>query len=392
MILELIQQFNAYFKHHTVPHVYFSPGSLNLMGEHTDYNKGHVLPVATTLGTYAIVHEREDKKVRLYLQDTDQYKEYTLDALHYHPNDGALNYAKGILYVLQKAGHLIDHGFDVLFLSHTPHQTGLSTSASIEMVTAVFVNELFGLTLSQLDLVKVCKKVENNYIGINSGVMDAYTIGFGKAGHALFLNCRHLDAEYIPLPVKDHALLLMHTDNDHRKMEVTYNRRRNECELALRDLQPRLQINHLCDLTMETFANAKHLIESTTLKKRVKHVVSENERTKQAAAFLRTGDLKALGTLFNASHFSLQNDFGIMEVELASLVRALQGQTGVLGAKMTGCCFGGCVIALVERDYVRQVQNQVRHLHKLATNHHVFFDEIILTDGAHQVTEGTSHY
>lgn len=331
---------------------YFAPGRINLIGEHTDYNGGNVFPAAITLGTYGVAAKRKDDKVRLYSENFPEKGiiEFSLNDLSYDKSHDWANYPKGVLRYLQEAGHTIDTGFEVVFYGNIPNGAGLSSSASIELLTGVILEDLFDLTLERLDLVKTGKKVENEFIGVNSGIMDQFAIGMGQKDHALLLDTNTLKYEVIPAAFGEYVVAIMNTNKRRELADSKYNERRSECEEALARLQTTLTIQALGELDEATFYENTKTIKDDILIKRAKHAVTENQRTLKAKAALEAGDLTTFGLLLNASHESLKEDYEVTGVELDTLVAAAQKHPSVLGARMTGAGFGGCAIALVKAD------------------------------------------
>ncbi|MBP1044753.1 galactokinase [Enterococcus sp. BWM-S5] len=331
---------------------YFAPGRINLIGEHTDYNGGHVFPAAITIGTYGIAEKRTDKKVRLYSENFSELGiiEFSLDDLSYQKEHDWTNYPKGMIRYLIEQGFSIDQGMNILFYGTIPNGAGLSSSASIELLTGVIVNDLFDLNADMLDLVKTGKRVENEFIGVNSGIMDQFAIGMGKKDQAILLDTNTLSYDLVPAVFGEYVVAIMNTNKRRELADSKYNERRAECEEALKRLQAQLKIDALGELDEQTFEDNTQLIDDETLIKRARHAVTENQRTLKAKKALQNGDLTAFGKLLNASHRSLQLDYEVTGVELDTLVEAAQKQPGVLGARMTGAGFGGCAIALVKED------------------------------------------
>ncbi|EOT42466.1 galactokinase [Enterococcus columbae] len=329
---------------------YFAPGRINLIGEHTDYNGGHVFPASITIGTYGLARKREDKKVCLYSENFPNKGVITFDVdqLVYKKEDDWANYPKGVIKFIQETGNVVDTGFEIAFNGNIPNGAGLSSSASIELLTGVIVRDLFNLDLTMLDLVKIGKKVENEFIGVNSGIMDQFAIGMGKKDHALLLDTNTLEYEVIPAAFGEYVVAIMNTNKRRELADSKYNERRAECEEALRRLQTKLAIQSLGDLDEATFEANKALIGDETLIKRAKHAVTENQRTLKAKKALQSGNLKEFGLLLNGSHASLKDDYEVTGIELDTLVAAAQAHPSVLGARMTGAGFGGCAIALVK--------------------------------------------
>lgn len=333
---------------------FFSPGRINLIGEHTDYNGGHVFPCAITYGTYGIAGKREDRLVRMYSINFEDKGiiEFDLDHLDYLAEHNWANYPKGMIRFIQEAGWKLTTGLDVLIYGNIPNGAGLSSSASLEMLTGVIVNELFAFNIERLDLVKLGKKVENEFIGVNSGIMDQFAVGLGKADCGILLDCNTLKYEYAPLQLTGYKIIIMNTNKRRELSDSKYNERRSECEEALVRLQHGKDIHSLGELTEADFKSLKGLIDDDVLTKRAKHAVYENQRTLKALKALKNGDLKEFGLLMNASHVSLREDYEVTGVELDTLVEAAWKQEGTVGARMTGAGFGGCAIAIVKEEAV----------------------------------------
>lgn len=351
--IELNQQFTDIF-FTEADATFFSPGRINLIGEHTDYNGGHVFPAAITLGTYGAARKRDDRKIRLYSANFEDLGiiEIDLDNLTFDKADNWTNYAKGVLKFLQKAGHVIDSGFEAYIFGNIPNGSGLSSSASLELLIGIMAEELFGLKLDRLDLVKIGKQTENEFIGVNSGIMDQFAIGMGADNRAIYLDTNTLDYELVPLDLGDHVIVIMNTNKRRELADSKYNERRAECERAVEELNAVLDIKTLGELTSTEFDQYAYLIKDANRIKRARHAVSENERTLRALEALQAGKLEEFGRLVNASHVSLEHDYEVTGLELDTLAHTAWEQEGVLGARMTGAGFGGCGIAIVKKDKV----------------------------------------
>ncbi|GGE25504.1 galactokinase [Streptococcus himalayensis] len=333
---------------------FFSPGRINLIGEHTDYNGGHVFPAAISLGTYGAAKKRTDQLLRFYSANFADKGiiEVELEHLVFDKEDHWANYPKGVLHFLKEAGHIIDQGMDVYVYGNLPNGSGLSSSASLELLIGVMAEHLFGLEVERLDLVKIGKLTENQFIGVNSGIMDQFAIGMGADERAIYLDTNTLAYELVPLDLKDKVIVIMNTNKRRELADSKYNERRAECEEAVVELRAALDIQTLGELDAQTFDEYSYLIKDDNRLKRARHAVLENQRTLQAQQALQAGDLERFGRLMNASHVSLEYDYEVTGLELDTLVHAAWAQKGVLGARMTGAGFGGCAIALVERACV----------------------------------------
>lgn len=340
---------------------YFSPGRINLIGEHTDYNGGYVFPASITYGTYGVARRREDDRVLVYSTNFEKLGviEFTVKELNYDKNDNWANYVKGVLLTLKEAGHKIDSGFELLVEGTIPNGAGLSSSASLELLVGVVLEDLFKLDVTRLELVKMGKTVENEFIGVNSGIMDQFAIGFGQEEKAILLDTNTLEYEMVPVVLNDYAIVIMNTNKRRELADSKYNERRAECEEALACLQTKLEIKALGELSKAEFDANQNLIGDEILIKRAKHAVYENERTKKAKEALIANDLEEFGKLLNASHASLRDDYEVTGLELDTLVAAAQKKEGVLGARMTGAGFGGCAIALVKESEIHAFKNKV---------------------------------
>lgn len=341
--------------------LFFSPGRINLIGEHTDYNGGHVFPAAITLGTYGAAKKRSDRTLRFYSANFEEAGiiEVSLDHLTFDKADSWTNYAKGVLKFLQEAGHRIDSGMDVFIYGNIPNGSGLSSSASLELLIGIIAEELFDLEVTRLDLVKIGKQTENDFIGVNSGIMDQFAIGMGADNKAIYLDTNTLDYDLVPLDLGDNVIVIMNTNKRRELADSKYNERRSECETALSELQTKLAIKTLGDFDLETFDEYSYLIKEENRIKRARHAVSENQRTLEARKALEAGNLERFGRLMNASHVSLEHDYEVTGLELDTLVHTAWQQEGVLGARMTGAGFGGCGIAIVKKDKVEDFKTAV---------------------------------
>lgn len=333
---------------------FFAPGRINLIGEHTDYNGGHVFPCAITYGTYAVAKKRDDNVVRLYSVNfpNKEVIEFDLTQLDYDKQHNWANYPKGMIRYIKEAGFDIPTGFECVIEGNIPNGAGLSSSASIELLTGVMLDGLFKLGIPRLDMIKLGKRVENEFIGVNSGIMDQFAIGMGKKDAGILLDCQTLNFQYAPIKLEGYKILIMNTNKRRELADSKYNERRGECEQALAQLQQRLPIEALGQLTEAEFDENQTLIPNETVRKRAKHAVYENVRTLKALEELKAGNLEAFGQLMNQSHISLRDDYEVTGIELDSLVEAAWKQPGVIGARMTGAGFGGCAIAIVENEQV----------------------------------------
>ena len=364
-VSELTTQFQALFSR-SDGQAFFAPGRINLIGEHTDYNGGHVFPCAITQGTYAIAAKRDDRLIRCYSLNFEEAGiiDCHLDQLHYEQADSWANFVKGVVHFLKAAGHSIEVGFDLLVYGNIPNGAGLSSSASLELLVGIVCEALYDLSLERLDLIKIGKLTENQFIGVNSGIMDQFAIGMGAQDMALYLDTNTLEYELVPAAFGDYVILIMNTNKRRELADSKYNERRSQCEEALRRLQQTLEVPSLGALTEAEFEAARYLIGDDVLERRAKHAVYENQRTTKAKRALTDGDLVEFGQLLNQSHISLRDDYEVTGRELDTLVEAAWAQPGVLGARMTGAGMGGCAIALVAKDQLDTVKSAIAdHYH-----------------------------
>jgi galactokinase len=366
---------------------FFAPGRINLIGEHTDYNGGHVFPCAITYGTYAVVRKREDQLVRLYSENFPNKGiiEFQLNELDYDKDHDWANYPKGMIRYIIEAGYQIPNGFECVIKGNIPNGAGLSSSASIELLTGVLLDGLFQLGIPRLDLIKIGKRVENEFIGVNSGIMDQFAIGMGKEKAGILLDCQTLKYVYAPIQLDHHKIIIMNTNKRRELADSKYNERRSECEEALRQLQQKLSIEALGQLSEQEFEDNKHLITNEVVRKRARHAVYENRRTIKALKELKAGNLVAFGQLMNQSHLSLRDDYEVTGIELDSLVVAAWQQPGVLGARMTGAGFGGCAIAIVANEEVENFIASVGAAYREKIGYEAEFYVANIGDGAKEI-------
>jgi galactokinase len=369
---------------------FFAPGRINLIGEHTDYNGGHVFPCAITYGTYAVAKKRDDNLVRLYSVNFPDKEiiEFDLTQLEYDKQHHWANYPKGMIRYIKEAGCDIPQGFECVIEGNIPNGAGLSSSASIELLTGVLLDGLFGLEIPRLDMIKLGKRVENEFIGVNSGIMDQFAIGMGKKDAGILLDCQTLNFQYAPIKLEGHKILIMNTNKRRELADSKYNERRGECEQALSQLQEKLPIQALGQLTEAEFDENQTLITNESVRKRAKHAVYENVRTLKALEELKAGNLEAFGQLMNQSHISLRDDYEVTGVELDSLVEAAWNQPGVIGARMTGAGFGGCAIAIVENEQVESFIANVGAAYQDKIGYPADFYVASIGDGAKEIQMG----
>ncbi len=341
--------FNKQFGPNPSIRTFFSPGRVNLIGEHTDYNGGYVFPTALSIGNYGAIAVRNDRLIRFYSENFPQNGVITLslDDLTYQHAHGWANYAKGVILALKDKGHAIETGFDVVVFGDLPNSSGLSSSASIELLIAVMMNEVFKLKINRTDLAVLCKNVENQYIGVNCGIMDQFVIANGVKNQALLLDCQTLNYTLVPLELGDYQIVICNSKVKRGLVDSKYNERRKECDASLAIFKEHVKVDSLCALSQAQFDQYSQYLPNDVLYRRSKHAVTENLRALKAAKFLRNGNLVAFGEAMNASHESLKNDYEVSCVELDTLVE-LARKNGAIGARMTGAGFGGCTVNLVK--------------------------------------------
>lgn len=359
----LRSKFNEVFQKEKL--YFFAPGRVNLIGEHTDYNGGHVFPCALSFGTHCVFCKRDDDKIRLHSLNLPEKGviEADLNHIEYKKEQDWANYPLGMIKTLQNHGYKLDHGFELLFWGDIPNGAGLSSSASIELATAVAMNKAFNLHIPQVELVKMAQEDENKFVGMNCGIMDQFASGMGKEDHAILLDCNTLDYEYVPLNLRGVSIVIINSNKKHALVTSEYNTRRKECEHALKELQRKLPVKSLGELSIEQFEQNKHLITIEVERRRAKHAVYENQRTLQAAAALKKGDLATFGKLMNESHVSLRDDYETSAPELDIIAETAWSVPGVLGARITGGGFGGCAVALVKDEAVKPLMDAINRIY-----------------------------
>jgi galactokinase len=366
---------------------FFSPGRVNLIGEHTDYNGGNVFPCALSFGTYGVISLRYDKIVRMYSSNFEDLGviEFNLDDIKYEKSHDWVNYPKGVIDVMKKHGYDINKGFDVAIYGNIPNGAGLSSSASLELLMAVMMDKLFGLNIDRVDLVKFSQEAENKFVGVNCGIMDQFAIGMGKENNAILLDCNTLKYNYCPVELKNEILVIANTNKRRGLADSKYNERRSECEKALEELKTKLSINSLGELSIEEFENNKDLIDSEIRIKRAKHAVYENQRTLMAKEALEKNDLITFGKLMNESHISLRDDYEVTGIELDTLVELAWNHEATIGARMTGAGFGGCTVALINKDSVEDFIEKVGQGYKEKIGYEASFYIANIGDGTREI-------
>lgn len=367
--------------------VYFSPGRVNLIGEHTDYNGGNVFPCALNFGTYAVARKRNDSKLRFYSQNFQYLGIIEVDSnnLKYEKEHDWANYPKGVIWAFENNGMKIDSGFDILFYGNIPNGAGLSSSASIELAMGVVLKDLYNFDINMVDIVKCSKEAENQFIGVNCGIMDQFAIGMGKKDCAIFLDTNTLKYQYANIELNGASIVIANTNKRRGLADSKYNERRTECETALKALQTELDINSLCEINEEEFQKNKHLIKDKVCERRAKHAIYENQRTLKAVKALENKDIELFGKLMNASHISLRDDYEVTGIELDTLVEIAWKRPGVIGSRMTGAGFGGCTVSIVKDEYVDEFIKNVGEEYKNKIGYEAVFYVAQIGNGARKI-------
>lgn len=385
---QLVKKFQELFGEGGDIRFYFSPGRVNLIGEHTDYNGGHVFPCALTIGTYGVARKREDRKIRLYSENFSKMGviETSLDDLVYQDSAGWTNYPKGIVWTFEEKGYPVEKGFDMLMYGNIPNGSGLSSSASVELLMGIILKDLFGYEdLTMINLALIGQYGENNFNGMNCGIMDQFAIAMGKKDHAIFLDTQNLQYEYAPIRMDGYKIVIAASNKKRRLTDSKYNERRAECEEALKDIQSVRKIQALGELTEEEFEQVKDAVKDPVCRKRAKHAVYENQRTIQAVKALKNNDLETFGKLMNESHVSLRDDYEVTGKELDTLVEAAWKQDGVIGSRMTGAGFGGCTVSIVKEEAVDAFIKNVGEIYEKEIGYGADFYVVEIGDGTRRI-------
>ena len=368
---------------------YFAPGRVNLIGEHTDYNGGHVFPCALTIGTYGLARKREDNKLRFYSMNFSKLGviESSLEDLVPSEKAGWTNYPKGVMWAFEKRGYKLTSGMDFMIYGNIPNGSGLSSSASLEVLTGTMLKDLFGIEeLTMQDLALIGQYSENNFNGMNCGIMDQFASAMGKKDCAIFLDTNTLHYEYAPVKLPDAKIVITNSKVKHSLVSSAYNDRRNESETALKDLQKVIDVKTLGDLTEEQFEAHKDAIQDPVCRKRAKHAVYENQRTIKAVQALKDNKVEEFGKLMNASHVSLRDDYEVSCEEIDILVDLAWKIPGVIGSRITGGGFGGCTVSIVKNDAVDNFIEIIGKQYKEKVGHEAEFYVVDIGDGARKLS------
>lgn len=385
---KLFEKFKELFGDTSDARLYFSPGRVNLIGEHTDYNGGHVFPCALTIGTYGVAQKRNDNKIHFYSMNLDNFGviEVTLKDLSYHAEYNWANYPLGVVWAFAEKGYTLDYGFDMVIWGNIPNGSGLSSSASLEVLTGVVLKDLYNIdALTMTDLALIGQYSENNFNGCNCGIMDQFAVAMGKADNAIFLDTSTLNFEYAPVKLKDAKIIITNSKVKHSLVDSAYNTRRQECADALAALQTVVSIESLGDLDMETFEKYKSVIGDPIKEQRAKHAVAENQRTIDAVSALKADNIELFGQLMNQSHISLRDDYEVSCEEIDILVDLAWNTSGVIGSRITGGGFGGCTVSIVKNDAIDTFIETIGTAYKEKVGHEAEFYTVEIGDGARRL-------
>ncbi len=390
---KLLKKFAELFGNADGAGLYFSPGRVNLIGEHTDYNGGHVFPCALTIGTYGIARKRTDRTIHFYSMNLDHFGvvEASLDEIINKDAYGWANYPLGVVWAFQEKGYQLDTGFDMVIWGNIPNGSGLSSSASLEVLTGVILRSLYHITdLSMVDIALIGQYSENNFNGCNCGIMDQFAVAMGKKDNAIFLDTSDLQYEYAPVKLKNARIVIVNSKVKHSLVDSAYNDRRQECTDALAALKTVADIETLGDLTVEEFEKYKHVLTNPILEKRARHAVSENQRTIEAVAALKADNIARFGELMNQSHVSLRDDYEVSCKEIDILVDLAWKIPGVIGSRITGGGFGGCTVSIVENDAVDNFICSIGASYKEKVGHEAEFYTVDIGEGAGELKDSHS--
>ncbi|MBD5500911.1 MAG: galactokinase [Lachnospiraceae bacterium] len=379
----VLKKFEEVFGDNNGVKVFFAPGRVNLIGEHTDYNGGHVFPCALTIGTYGAARTREDNKLCFYSMNFENLGviESSIEDLKPEKEAGWTNYPKGVMWAFEERGFKIPKGMDILLNGNIPNGSGLSSSASVEVLTGAILREFFGFDVTNQDLALIGQFSENKFNGVNCGIMDQFAIAMGKKDHAIFLDTADLSYAYAPVKLEGAKIVIACSNKKRGLGDSKYNERRSECETALSELQAVVDIKSLGELTEAQFEEYKSAIKDSTRMRRAKHAVYENQRTLQAVAALSANDIALFGTLMNASHASLRDDYEVTGIELDTLVEEAWKVEGVIGSRMTGAGFGGCTVSIVKDEFIDDFKKQVGEAYRAKIGYDADFYVVEIGDG-----------
>ena len=383
----VLKKFEEVFGSAEGARVYFAPGRVNLIGEHTDYNGGHVFPCALTIGTYGVARQREDNRLRFYSMNFGGLGviESSLEDLTPSKQAGWTNYPKGVMWAFEQRGMKLPFGMDLLLNGNIPNGSGLSSSASVEVLTGYILRDFFGFDVTNQDLALIGQYSENQFNMVNCGIMDQFAIAMGRKDNAIFLDTADLSYEYAPIALKGAKIVISCSNKKRGLGDSKYNERRSECETALAQLQQAVNIKTLGELDEKAFEEYKNAIGDEIGRKRAKHAVYENQRTIRAVEALKANDVERFGQLMNASHVSLRDDYEVTGAELDTLVEEAWKIEGVIGSRMTGAGFGGCTVSIVKDEAIDKFIGQVGKAYQEKIGYAADFYVVEIGDGPGRV-------
>ncbi len=340
-----------------------SPARINVIGEYTDFNGGKVFPAAIDRYLYIAIRKRNDKLIHYSdLKFPEKFEFYCDQTFTYKKENSYANYLNGILTVFARKGYTLSQGFDILFCSDIPPAGGISSSSALESGFAYAVSELFGFNISRKDIALAGQQSEHEFMNVQCGIMDQFIISTAKKDTAELLDTETLDVEYVPFNLGDYKIVVMNTNKKRQLADSKYNERRSECEQAVKELNEKasLNINYLCQLTPQQYEKYCSLITQDNVMKRARHAITENDRVKKAVEALKANDLVLLGKYLDIAHASLKDDFEVTGIELDTITESARKQKGCLGSRMIGAGFGGCAIAIVHKDNIKDFMDNVQ--------------------------------
>ncbi len=376
--------FTKYGNRTNNPVIFFSPGRVNLIGEHTDYNNGFVFPCALNYGTYLLIRKRKDERLVLGTLNFEFSDSMLINNIRKNESGEWTNYPLGVINEFIQRGIQLS-GLEMLFFGDIPNGAGLSSSASIEMVTAYALNVLFNAGLSDLELAKLSQHAENTFVGMNCGIMDQFAVGMGQKDRAIFLNCETLKYDAVPVELNDYQLIIANTNKRRGLTDSKYNERRAECEKAVEYVSKKVPISHLSQLSINDLHLLDELIPDNTVRKRARHVITENNRVLQAVRVLSIGEIHQFGNLMNESHDSLKDDYEVTGKELDALAYEARKISGTVGSRMTGAGFGGCTVSIVEKNQVDNFMEKLGKAYSSVTGLKADFYKPSIEDGVRQL-------
>jgi galactokinase len=366
-------------------HTYFAPGRVNLIGEHTDYNGGFVLPCALSFGTYLLIRKNTKNVIRFSSTNFYYSADIQIKDLAVKDDDNWVNYPLGVLNILIGRG-FEPVGLDLLYMGNIPIGAGLSSSASIELVTAYAINDIFSLKLSKIELALIGQKAENDFVGMNCGIMDQFAVAMGESDSALFLKCQTMKYEIVPVKMEGLNIVISNTNKQRKLTDSKYNERRNECQKALNTINSfGVLFNSLSDIDLQEFHTLQKLIGEENIRRRAKHVITENARVVNAASALRKSNFVRFGQLMYESHNSLRDDYEVSCLELDTLVEESIKCDGVIGSRMTGGGFGGCTVSIIKENSIEDFKEKVGRNYFLKTKLKADFYTAKIGDGVQKI-------